>query len=90
MPRPKGTPKTGGRQKGSPNRVTRAVKEFLTELVDDAKVQQAVRERVLAGETVGFFKALEMVHGKPRQSLHVNESDSWVIALPPGDDVSDE
>ena len=36
MPRRKGTPKTGGRQKGSPNRVTRAVREFLTDLVDDA------------------------------------------------------
>ena len=46
---------------------------------DDAEIQQAVRERVLAGDTGGFFKALEMVHGKPRQSVQVNEADKWVM-----------
>jgi hypothetical protein len=87
MPRHKGSAKTGGRQKGSPNRLTRAVREFLTDLVDDAEIQQAVRDRVLAGDTAGFFKALEMVHGKPRQSVQVNEAKEWIV-LPAGDDVA--
>ena len=88
MPRQKGTPKTGGRQKGSLNRVTRAVREFLTDLVDDAEIQAAVRERVLAGDTAGFFKALEMVHGKPRQSVQVSELEKGTLVL--SSDVSEQ
>jgi hypothetical protein len=88
MPRRKGTPKTGGRRKGSPNRVTRAVREFLTDLVDDAEIQQAVRERVLAGDTAGFFKALEMVHGKPRQTVLVGEPEKGTLVL--SSDVSEQ
>lgn len=33
MPRKKGTPKTGGRQKGTPNRTTAAVKGYLTDTI---------------------------------------------------------
>lgn len=33
MPRKKGTPKTGGRQKGTPNKATAAVKEYLAEVI---------------------------------------------------------
>ena len=35
MPRKKGTPKTGGRQKGTPNKTTAAVKGFITETLND-------------------------------------------------------
>lgn len=37
--RAKGTPKTGGRQKGTPNKVTSSVKEWLTELIDENRDQ---------------------------------------------------
>jgi hypothetical protein len=37
--------------------------------VADPDAQDAVRERLLDGDTVAFFKAVEMVHGKPRQSM---------------------
>lgn len=33
MPRKKGTPKTGGRQKGSLNKVTRSTKQFISEII---------------------------------------------------------
>ena len=79
-----------GRPKGSQNKVTRAAKEFLSELCDDPEVQKAVRERVLAGDTTGFFKALEMVFGKPKQQLDVTTSTEWVMTLPPGDDVAED
>lgn len=65
----KGRAKTGGRRKGTPNRATRAVREFLAEVVQDGDVQAALRERLLAGDTAAFFKAVEMVHGKPRQAV---------------------
>lgn len=35
MPRKKGTPKTGGRQKGTPNKTTAAVKNYITEVLSD-------------------------------------------------------
>ena len=63
-----GRAKTGGRVKGTPNRATRAVKEFLSELLTEADVQEAVRKRLLAGDTTAFFRAIEIVHGKPRQA----------------------
>ena len=70
----KGRAKTGGRRRGTPNRATRAVKEFLSEILDRADVQDAIRERILAGDTSAFFKAVEIVHGKPRQALEVNQA----------------
>jgi len=65
-------PPSAGRRRGTPNRATRAVKEFLSEILDRADVQDAIRERILAGDTGAFFKAIEIVHGKPRQALEVN------------------
>ena len=79
----------GRRRRGTPNRVTRAAKEFLSELVADPDVQDAIRERILDGDSAAFFRAMEMVYGKPRQSLELNQSREWVIALPPGDDVGE-
>jgi hypothetical protein len=37
-----------------------------------------------------LFKAAEHAFGKPLQSVEVNPSQEWVIALPPGDDVAEE
>jgi hypothetical protein len=57
--------------------------------VADPDVQDAIRERLLDGDTAAFFKAVEMVHGKSRQSVDMNRSQEWVIALPAGDDVAE-
>lgn len=65
-------PPNAGRRKGTPNRATRAVKEFLSEILDRADVQDAISERILTGDTAAFFKAIEIVHGKPRQALDLN------------------
>ena len=35
MPRQKGTPKTGGRQKGTPNKSTAAVKTYITQVLSE-------------------------------------------------------
>ncbi len=60
-----GHARLGGRAPGTPNRTTRAVKEFLAELVDDPEVQAGVRERIMRGDSVAFFRALEQVIGRP-------------------------
>ena len=39
MARPKGMPKTGGRQKGTPNKVTSSVKSWLSCLIDKNRRQ---------------------------------------------------
>lgn len=70
----KGRPKTGGRRKGTPNRATRAVKAFLAALCDDPGVQAAVEARILTGDTIAFFRALEHVVGKPRQAVELSQS----------------
>ncbi len=57
-----------GRPKGSLNKTTRAVKEFLAALCDDSRVQEAVKERILKGDAVAFFRALEHVAGKPKEN----------------------
>lgn len=69
----KGRRKTGGRRRGTPNRATRAVKEFLAEIIDSADVQGAIRSRILKGDTTAFFRALEIVHGKPRQPVELGQ-----------------
>jgi hypothetical protein len=85
MPFKKGNP---GRPKGSLNKTTRQVKEFLAQLVDDPEIQQATRERILAGDVTGFFKAIELVHGKARQSVDMNATVQGTMIL--GSDVAED
>ena len=57
----KGRPKTGGRKRGSPNKVTREVKAFLAEVLKKPAVQDALEEKLVKGDTTAFFKGL---HGQ--------------------------
>lgn len=41
MSRQKGTPKTGGRKAGTPNKVTTTLKEFIAQLLDENREQIA-------------------------------------------------
>ena len=85
----KGDPRAG-RPKGTPNKTTRAVKEFLAALCDDPKVQAAVRRKVLKGETLGFFKAVDKMVPDPPKSLSIQANVEWMRALPAGDDVAED
>ena len=73
MPRQPGTPKTGGRQAGTPNRATASLKalagnytaqalETLASIMND--VEQSAAARVAAANSL-----LDRAHGKPRQEL---------------------
>ena len=79
-----------GRPKGSVNKATKAVREFLADLCDDPKVQNAVRRKVLKGETMGFFKAVDKMIPDPPKALNINANVEWMRALPPGDDVAED
>ena len=77
----KGQKKTpgSGRAKGTPNRVTRAVKEFLIDLTSDVAVQESLRSQILCGEkdaVRGFFLATEHVIGKAKATIELDASPS--------------
>ena len=63
-----------GRPKGLQNKVTRDVKEFLAALVSSTDVQQAVEARIVKGDAVAFFRALEHVVGKPKETSDIKLS----------------
>lgn len=88
---PKGKPRDpanrGGRVAGTPNKATRAVKEFLAELCDDPEIQAAIKERILSGDTMGFFKALDKMMPDPVKKVELDVNAEWVRVLPAGDDV---
>lgn len=65
----KGHKKLGGRRKGSKNLIQRGSVEFCQALIDDPKVQAAMRRRALRGNERVWKFAHEVVHGKPRQSV---------------------
>lgn len=82
-------PKRGpGRPKGSQNKATVAAKAFLTKLVEDPKVQAAVRRKVLKGETVGFFRAIDKIVPDPPREV-TGQIDLRMIAWPDNEDVSE-
>jgi len=60
-----------GRKKGTPNKSTRAVKDWLAVLVDRQDVQDAITERIKTGDAVAFFRALEQVIGRPVERQNV-------------------
>ena len=87
MPFQKGNP---GRPKGALNKTTRAVKEFLAELVDDTAVQASVRSRIVDGDNQSFFKALDKMVPDPPREVKVDGKMEWVLVLPKGDDVASD
>jgi hypothetical protein len=65
--RPKGTPKTGGRKKGTPNKATVEARAFASSIVDDPKYQANLRKRALAGKLKPQIEAMlwHYAKGKP-------------------------
>lgn len=75
----KGHKKLGGRPPGQPNKVTRAVKDFLREITEDPEVQESFRKALIArdrGALQAFLGTVHMVVGKPKESVEVSTSPS--------------
>lgn len=85
MPRTPGS----GRKKGTPNKATSAAKEFLSELIEDAKVQAVVRDRILSGDTAGFFKAVDKIVPDPPKEVSF-KGELRMIQWPDGEDIAEE
>ena len=73
--------KTGGRQKGTPNKATRAWRDFVAELVTDPENQDTLA-RAIAERPELLFKAAEHAIGKPRQTVEVASASSWIWTPP--------
>lgn len=85
MPRPEGS----GRQKGTPNKATAVARAFLEKLCADKEVQKVVKERVLAGETAGFFRAIDKLVPDPPREVKF-QGELRMIEWPDNEDVADE
>ena len=68
----KGRAKTGGRRHGTPNKATRAWREFVSDLVNDPEQQKALADAIKAHPEL-LFKAAEHTVGKPHQAMDVNQ-----------------
>lgn len=66
--------KLGGRRKGTPNKVTRAFKEWVALLISKVEVQDAIEERIKKGDAVAFFRAAEHAVGKPKETAELSHS----------------
>ena len=74
-------PPNAGRRRGTPNRATRAWKDFVAELVTDPDKQDTLA-RAIAERPELLFKAAEHAIGKPRQTVEMASGDSWVWTPP--------
>jgi hypothetical protein len=65
--RPKGTPKTGGRKAGTPNKVTREVRELAQQLVQDPRYRSKLRVRLVTGKAAPAVETMlwHYAYGKP-------------------------
>ena len=57
-----------GRKKGTPNKATKAWRDFVTALVTDPDQQEALADAIRQRPEL-LFKAAEHAHGKPRQTV---------------------
>src|SRR5690348_11807102 len=62
--------KTGGRQKGTPNKATAEVKEFARQCLEDPAYQKALKVRLKEGEAPQIEALLyHYAYGKPRETI---------------------
>jgi hypothetical protein len=67
-----GHPKLGGRTKGTPNRVSVEMKEFLKSVIEDPEYQEALRARMIAGKAAHMEQlAAYYTLGKPGETVAV-------------------
>lgn len=70
MGRAKGSPKTGGRKAGTPNKATREIQEAARGLLEDPAYVSSLRDRLIVG-TAGAVESLlyHYAYGKPKETV---------------------
>lgn len=73
MPKPKGSPKTGGRKKGTPNKVTQSIKDLLNELFPEQELKRLwlyhLNKEVPSTRYRTFEMANHYLFGKPAMPI---------------------
>ena len=74
--RPKGTPKTGGRQRGTPNKATVEAKQACAEIVDDPQYRARLVERARAGALAPAVETMlwHYAKGRPREIIEHHQA----------------
>lgn len=77
-----------GRPPGTPNKVTREVKDLCNALIDDLEYQKKFKARFIAGELAPQLEAMVWYYakGKPKETLQVesNSIDALAAAIAEG------
>ena len=83
--RKKGTPKTGGRQRGTPNKATVEVRTWARKLVEDPEVQATTLELARSGRLAPavLIELLHYAYGKPKDITDLNVRVSRMIRITP-------
>jgi hypothetical protein len=77
-------PAKAGRKKGTPNRVTRDLKEFIQDVVSDVSVQEAVRDSIRDRDKsamAGFLGLAAHAIGRPKETVELSASPSLAKIL---------
>jgi hypothetical protein len=71
--RPKGTPKTGGRSKGTPNKATVEVRTLCQRLIEDPEYQTRFKARLLEGALPPGVEQMVWgyAYGKPKETVEL-------------------
>jgi|SRR5579862_1184383 len=59
-----GMPKTGGRKKGTPNKVTLQAREAAAEIIDDPEYRANLKARAIAGDLAPGLEQMLWAHAK--------------------------
>ena len=83
--RPKGTPKTGGRKRGSPNKVTVEVRTWARSVVEDPQVHATTLDLARTGRLAPavLIELLHYAYGKPKETTDVHVQVSRMIRIIP-------
>jgi len=83
--RKKGTPKTGGRKMGTPNRATIEIKEIARELVNGPEYRHNLERRLKSGRLAPAMEQTlwAYAYGKPKETTDVHVQVSRMIRILP-------
>jgi hypothetical protein len=83
--RPKGTPKTGGRKRGSPNKVTVEVRTWARRVVEDPQVHATTLDLARSGRLAPaeLIELLHYAYGKPKDTTDLTVRVSRMIRIIP-------
>jgi hypothetical protein len=77
-----GRPKTGGRQRGQPNKATLDIKAHARAVIEDPDYQAKLKQRLLDGSAPQLEILLHYyAYGRPRQEIDVNDEGHVTIIV---------